>query len=305
MMEQSQQEVVIFMASTLDCCYIEEQIATIRQQEKVQTKLSISVDGLTKSPQDLIAQFNFLAPNEWLVGPNQGFAQNFLSMVFNSQLSGEYYAFCDHDDLWEQDKLARAVSALKDYEQPALYCSRTLIVDELNQPIGLSPLRKGKPSFNNALVQTAYGGNTMVFNQAALELLRAAGCQNIISHDWWLYLLVTGAGGKVIYDASPTVRYRQHRKNIVGKNRGLVARIKRLSQLLQGDFKLWTDVNLQGLQNSSHLLTTENQCVLAQFNQLKKQKRLNRICSLVKSGFTRQSRVENWALYFSVLLNRF
>ena len=117
--------------------------------------------------------------------------------------------------------------------------------------------------------------------------------------------MVTGAGGKVIYDASPTVRYRQHRKNIVGKNRGLVARIKRLSQLLQGDFKLWTDVNLQGLQNSSHLLTTENQCVLAQFNQLKKQKRLNRICSLVKSGFTRQSRVENWALYFSVLLNRF
>ena len=47
-----------------------------------------------------------------------------------------------------------------------------------------------------APLQSLAGGNTMVFNQAARDLmLDAGGHLDIVSHDWWAYLLVTGAGG--------------------------------------------------------------------------------------------------------------
>ena len=35
------------------------------------------------------------------------------------------------------------------------------------------------------------GGNTMVFNRAARELLRMAGDNvSVVAHDWWAYILI-------------------------------------------------------------------------------------------------------------------
>jgi hypothetical protein len=51
------------------------------------------------------------------------------------------------------------------------------------------------PSFRNALVQSIAGGNTMVFNVALKRLIENAGPLDVPSHDWWVYILVTGSGG--------------------------------------------------------------------------------------------------------------
>ena len=110
----------------------------------------------------------------------------------------------------------------QDGSLPLLFCSRTLTITESGTPVGMSPLFRRTPSFRNALVQSLAGGNTMVLNRAARDIVALASRRaRFVSHDWWAYLLVTGAGGVVHYSAKPLVRYRQHAQNLVGANTSL------------------------------------------------------------------------------------
>ncbi|HNR51690.1 MAG TPA: NAD(P)-dependent oxidoreductase, partial [Deltaproteobacteria bacterium] len=78
------------------------------------------------------------------------------------------------------------------------------------------------------------------------------------SHDWWVYLLVSGAGGTVFYDSWPSVRYRQHGSNLVGGNVGSKARLRRFVKLLEGRFRSWNAMHCRALQEVEFLLTPEN-----------------------------------------------
>jgi hypothetical protein len=43
---------------------------------------------------------------------------------------------------------------------------------------------------------------------------------DVVSHDWWLYQVVSACGGTVHNDAYPSVRYQQHAYNVIGSNWG-------------------------------------------------------------------------------------
>ena len=105
----------------------------------------------------------------------------------------------------------------------------------------MSILFRRRPSFENALVQSLAGGNTMVFNCAAKRLLEKAGSLDIVAHDWWTYKLTTAAGGFVVYDPEPSVEYRQHGQNLIGSNSSIFAKIQRIRMLLSNRFRDWND----------------------------------------------------------------
>ena len=240
-------------------------------------------------------------------GPAEGSTANFLSLSCRADIDADYFAYADQDDIWESDKLERAVAWLKTIpaDVPALYGSRTLLVDARNQHIGYSPLFQQPPSFRNALVQSIAGGNTMVFNRAARDLLRAAG-ENIeaVTHDWWAYMLVTGCGGAVHYDVYPTVRYRQHGGNQFGSNVSPLAQMKRMRLLLQGRFRGWVDANLSALQRVRHLMTPENQQVLDEFTRARKRRLVPRLMGLKRAGIHRQTTLGNLGITLAALINR-
>src|SRR5690606_11871547 len=109
---------------------------------------------------------------------------------------------------------------------------------EAANPIGASPLFSHKPSFANALVQNIGGGNTMVFNRAARDaLVQVSVDHEIVAHDWLAYLLISGMGGEVYYDADPALLYRQHGGNLVGKNNSWGDRATRVALLMRGRFR--------------------------------------------------------------------
>ena len=163
---------------------------------------------------------------------NIGYTNNFLDALANVPDDFEFFAFSDQDDIWHDDKLERAIAALDAFppKEPALYCARTEIADETcDQILGHSPLFNKPPSFANALVQNIGGGNTMVFNKAAKDLiLKFTQGVTVVSHDWWCYQVVSGAGGNVFYDPDPCLKYRQHGRNLVGKNTGWQSRLLRI-----------------------------------------------------------------------------
>ena len=245
--------------------FLDDQIRSIEAQDLSTIDILASDDGSADGTLQILEGWRERWPKgvfEIAQGPKEGFAGNFRSLALRAPFDVDYVAFSDQDDVWDADKISTAISRL--LEQPAasasLYFSRTRLVDENGRTIGTSPLFLRPPSFRNAIVQSIGGGNTVMLNRGGFELFReSARRTGFVTHDWWSYLVCSGAGGTVYYDAKPHISYRQHGANLVGQNTSVSARIDRLVQLLAGRLSRWTDTNLEALQARWDLLSPEAQ----------------------------------------------
>ncbi len=290
--------------------FLREQLDSIVNQNHPYWSIWASDDGSVDGTQDIIKEYQKKIGEEKFtieIGPGQGYVRNFLSLVCNPKISAKYYAYSDQDDIWLPDKISRALEWLNTVPAtvPALYCARTCNVDEQNQVLGLSPLFAKQPSFANALVQSIAGGNTMVFNQAACELLRKAGPEvKVASHDWWTYLVVTGCGGQVYYDHEPGLRYRLHGSNQIGANNTWVARAIRAVLLFNGRFSEWTDMNLASLRRLSDHLAPDAERLLDEFCRVRAQNFFSRMIGIKRCGVYRQTRMGDFGLLIAILFKK-
>lgn len=302
--------VAILLCTMQGRAYLRQQLDSIQQQTHGTWATWVSDDGSDDGTHAVLAEYQSkLGPSRLAInpGPAAGCTANFLSLVCNASVTADYYAYADQDDIWEKDKLACALAWLQTVpaQIPALYCARTRNVDANNRYLGLSTLFTKAPSFSNALVQNIGGGNTMVFNNAARDLLCSAGPRvQVVAHDWWTYQLVSGCGGMVFYDARPTVRYRQHNGNLVGTNASWSARLRRAWLLLQGRFRNWNSINVAALQNMRSQLTPENQCTLDQFATARNSGFFARLEGLAQSGIYRQTKLGNLGLVAAAILKK-
>ena len=186
-----------------------------------------------------------------------------------------------------------------------MYCSRTRLIDDEGREAGFSPLFTRPTSFRNALVQNIAGGNTMVFNEPARQLLIKAGADvDVLAHDWWLYMLTTAVGGRVIYDPHPTVRYRIHGENLIGSNIGWYNRCLRLVLLLRGRFRQWTDRNVAALARIVPFMTAENREIFELFCRSRSEPLLRRALGIIRCGVYRQTALGNLGLLLAALTRR-
>lgn len=306
----TQPRVAILLCTYHGESYLEEQLNSIGEQTHTNWEVWASDDCSSDNTLNILQSYSEKWPAGKLkvcCGPAKGFVANFFSLIHKPCISADYYAYSDQDDIWEPDKLQRAVEWLKTIPEntPALYCSRTRLVDAQNNEIGLSPQFSMPPSFANSLMQNIGGGNTMVFNNASRELLREVGEDTkVVIHDWWTYIVVTGCGGKVFYDSYPSLRYRQHNGNQVGMNATWKARRKRISMLWQGRFSEWTDCNIAALRQLRHRLTPENQATLDRFANARHMWLIPRLIHLKRSGIYRQTIFGNLGLLAAALFRK-
>jgi glycosyltransferase involved in cell wall biosynthesis len=290
--------------------FLPSQLRSFENQTLSDWRLIASDDGSTDATLPMLSEFRAKhGPSKVEIrnGPARGFVANFLSLACDRSVAADYYAFSDQDDVWDPDKLSRALSWLKQVSPgvPALWCGRTWLIGEDGRSTGCSPLFKLKPSFRNALVQSIAGGNTMVFNAAAREQLVFCGDQvQVPSHDWWLYLITTAAGGVVRYDPIPTVHYREHPENIVGSNLGWGKRGRRLRMLMHGHFRHWTDLNIAALERFRPRMTPQNLLLFDLFCQSRTQNLLRRQIGFVRAGVYRQTLWGNLGLALAVWGNK-
>lgn len=302
-------KVAILLATYNGESHLIEQLDSILRQSHNDWIIYASDDGSSDKTMAILENFVQAHGEQRLkifMGPRNGFASNFMSLVGRLDIVADYYAFCDQDDIWHEDKLKVAVKVLSELSYcPAMYCSRTRLIDEQGRHLGWSNIIKKPPAFSNALVQNIAGGNTMMFNNNAREILLRACILHVVAHDWWLYIIITGAGGHVHYDVNPYVYYRQHFANIIGNNGSLRARVSRIKMGLNGRFKSWIKVNANAVEASRHLLTPESQARFSLFQGVRYQGRLRGVVMLIRSGLHRQTIVGNAGLYLAVLLKRF
>jgi len=202
-------------------------------------------------------------------------------------------AFCDQDDVWLPQKLARASEALSAIPDtiPALYCARQLLVGHDLQSIGLSPNAPRPKELRNALVQNIATGNTVVLNYAAIDRLKESRIPVDTMHDWWAYLVVTATGGKVIFDSSPVILYRQHNRNVIGSEQNWFSRI--FNALRRGPQRFLCSISANANAISLHpALTPAARTLLREFENLHEKNFLTRFRAIRHMKLIRQNQFE-------------
>jgi hypothetical protein len=240
-------------------------------------------------------------------GPGKGFVANFLSLLCDPAIEADYYALSDQDDVWDADKLTRAHLSLTSASatEPVVYCSRTRLIDESGLQIRLSLHYRKPPHFRNALAQSLASGNTMVLNETARRLLMRGGAEVVVpSHDWWIYLAVSAVGGRMLYDALPTVSYRIHARNVIGSNSSMVAQIRRAAMVWRGRYSSWAEMNVGALERIEDAMTEQNRNTFDLFRRARKRSLVPRAFGLIRSGVYRQTLLGNIGLAATTLTGK-
>lgn len=301
--------VAILMCTKDGATFLDEQLKSIAAQTHENWSLIVSDDGSSDETKNIVGQFAKSHCHKITLrnGPGKGASANFLSLANDPGIDADFFAFSDQDDIWHKDKIRRALNWLITIpnDVPGLYCGRTELMSFDGKSRGFSPLFARPPTFRNALVQNIAGGNTMVFNRAAKKLLENASALEVVLHDWWLYQLITGAGGIVRYDPEAALKYRQHPGNLIGSNLGLRAQSKRFHMTLSGRLREWNNTNVAALRRlPANLMQQDSQNVLDLFETARSAPLLKRLVYLKRSGVYRQTLFGNFGLLVAAILNK-
>lgn len=201
--------------------YVSDQIDSILKQSYHNIKLLVRDDGSTDNTVEILQFYRDQYPLnfQYYSGKNIGIVKSYLELLNRADGTCEYFCFCDQDDIWLPDKVARALDILQPcHTIPAMVCTSTHVTDESLRPLNIWPKPPSRgPSFYNAMVQNIAVGATVTLNQYAWRIIsgKSVRPENIQMHDWWAYLCVS-AFGKVFFDSKPSILYRQHGNNSVG-----------------------------------------------------------------------------------------
>lgn len=304
----------ILMATWNGAAHLPAQLDSFLAQSHADWSLLVRDDGSSDATPARLAAFRDAHPGRVTLLPGddqggdqagtpgpRGAAANFLRLAGHAaRLPPALTAFADQDDVWLPHKLARALAVLgpdaAPDAPPAVYASRSIHTDAELRPRGPSTRHPRPPAFGNALVQNVLGGNTIVMNAAATRLLgdslpAALAGRGVPFHDWWVYLLATGAGARVVNDAEPGLLYRQHGQNVLGAHAGPGGALRRLFSVGQGTWTDWIDRNLAALLAVDHLLTPAHRATLHAFAALRRAPSARaRLAGLRAQGIHRQTR---------------
>ena len=193
--------------------FIEEQLKSLISQT-IKPHIIVRDDGSSDSTEKIITSFDEI---EYIKGENVGSTESFFLLIDHAS-ECDYYAFCDQDDVWDDDKLEYAISMLKQYEDiPAIYSSNTRLVD-VNLNHIKNENKKPRISLGASIIKNYATGCTVVFNDKLMKELKKYHPQNVPYHDWWVNLVCLSIGGVSVFDNNPHISYRQHGNNVVSGN---------------------------------------------------------------------------------------
>lgn len=209
--------------------YIKEQLDSLYKQKNVNIYIVIRDDGSTDGTVNILKEYKSKYGKMTVsVEDNIGCKRSFyklIQMASTMEKSFDYYAFCDQDDVWDDDKLISAVKMLEQSNNEyRLYYSAARCVDNDMNLVKVLPINTGD-SLASIIISSHSLGCTQVFNKAVL--LKANHINEIIlpsisvgdyipQHDTWVLVTAKSLGGYIFYDSDSHINYRQHAGNVVG-----------------------------------------------------------------------------------------
>lgn len=144
-----------------------------------------------------------------------------------SLAGGDYIAFCDQDDIWEQNKIENQINLLRSNEvdetKPLLLFHDLSVIDENDIMTAASfwdmmKFRKYNFRFESLLFKNVVTGCTMIINKKMKDVFCATDVREIMMHDHW-FALVAFSFGTAIYDRKVLIKYRTHSNSVTSKDK--------------------------------------------------------------------------------------
>lgn len=227
------EKVLVLMATYNGEKYLQEQLDSLYAQKGVEVSIIVRDDGSSDGTIEILKKNSENHNIEWYANGHLGVKYGFYDLMEKAYASANtYIAFCDQDDVWDEDKLCTAVNAIKQNAQknsdgdiPCLYyCGQNLVDSNLKFLSG-HELNKSRTIYARFLLNDA-AGCTEVFNFALLKEIVKYKPEYMLMHDAWIVKVCLGIGGNVIVDTNAHMSYRQHGGNVVGLKHDLVSKIK-------------------------------------------------------------------------------
>ena len=228
--------------------YLSEQIESLLRQKDVQLSILARDDGSSDSTVSILEEYSEKYQYfKYYKGANVKPAKSFFDLIVQAP-SADYYAFCDQDDVWDDDKLAIAIEMLdkEDNTKPNMYYSNLRIVD---QDLNVYRLSHETPSTQDSkyscLTEDMATGCTVVFNKKTAQYVKSGTPEYCSMHDTWIYMICKFFG-TTVYDFDAHISYRQHGNNVVGTYLG-----KKTMDIYSKRIKRLFDRNLQPRYNNA------------------------------------------------------
>ena len=229
-------KVAILMSTYNGEKYIKEQLDSLLNQTYKNIDIYIRDDESKDSTVEIIENYMKSVNNIKLIkGKNLGFVKSFFVLLKNVE-EADYYAYCDQDDIWMEDKIQRVVEHLSklDESKPNLYFSNSDYYDGEMNFVAHGDSKKVY-NFRNSLVECVSQGMTMCINKKARDYIVDNIPQNCVFHDWWTYMICAGMGN-IVYDEKPLVKYRRHTKSVTAEGKNFIElQMWRIRKFLQSD----------------------------------------------------------------------
>jgi glycosyltransferase involved in cell wall biosynthesis len=192
--------------------WLNQLLFSLKNQDQVDIELLWRDDGSIDRSRSIVAMYEGIKKVHCdHIDIRLGAAASFMHLL-EHDIDAEYIAFCDQDDVWDKNKLHRAIGILeKTPETSHAYSSkiRNLETGEI------WPKQSIVPHPINSLTENIMTGCTVVINQEFKNLLSRYSKPMNLLHDEWIYL-VGVFHAEITYDASPSIGYRVHRDNATG-----------------------------------------------------------------------------------------
>lgn len=220
-------KVVVFMSTYNGESYIKEQINSILNQTFKNIEIIIRDDGSIDGTKEILREYSKKYTNIKLIeGKNVGVSKSF-SILLKYHIEADYYAFCDQDDVWLENKIDVAINKLSMFkDRPAFYYSEVTAVNNEMRVLFKSNYT-GIDTLGSSFSATPAIGCTVVFNNFLKEIIEKNEISdNIIMHDLYLYRVCLAIGGTVVHDKNSYIYYRQHDNNVVGITNSIIKKMK-------------------------------------------------------------------------------
>ena len=238
--------VLVLLAARNGQACLGRQLDTVLAQKGVLVRVDVRDDGSTDATRELVAGYAAgddrvrLVPGHEASGSAAG---NFFQLIRQADVRGvDLVAFCDQDDEWFLDKLARAAAALAatgaDGGSAAV---RARWPDGRERDLGQNPSQR----LGDYLFEGAGQGCTFVMTVQLFERVRAmvdrAEAAGVHYHDWTVYAIARAAGLRWHFDPEPVMTYRQHAGNDTGARSSLAGVARRLAAIRDGWYRTQVD----------------------------------------------------------------
>ena len=206
--------------------YLEAQLRSIAEQTRPPDEMVVCDDGSKDRTLEMLEAFAASVPFPVRIVRNEvnlGSTRNFEKAAM--LCTGEAIAFCDQDDVWLPEKLARCEAALEANPNAGLVFTDATVVDRELKSLGFTMWeavlfnaeRQHRMTHGEAMEvlmeRNVVTGACMMFRATVLDLV--VPFSTLWVHDAWIAMLVS-----LFYDMAivpePMMLYRQHGNNQIG-----------------------------------------------------------------------------------------